>query len=95
MGQALRDRDDQGGFVDDGTFNSMGDIDGDAGEGLGALLTVAPIDGLTVGLGIYPKAATRIETNSKDWPLGRGILPIRTPLTPLSTPSSLTAPPMR
>jgi hypothetical protein len=54
------------GYVDDGTFNSMGDIDGDAGEGLGALLTVAPIDGLTVGLGIYPKDATRIETNSKD-----------------------------
>ncbi|WP_010260575.1 hypothetical protein [Treponema primitia] len=41
------------GKIDNGVWNTGGDEDGDAGEGLGALVQVAPIGGLTVGAGLY------------------------------------------
>lgn len=47
------------GIVDNGTFNSMGDIDGDAGEGTGLLAIVTPMDGLDLGVGVFTKDAAR------------------------------------
>ncbi|QQO10619.1 hypothetical protein [Breznakiella homolactica] len=42
------------GSVDDGTYNTMGYvIDGDVDEGIGALVNVSPIDGLSLGVGAY------------------------------------------
>ncbi|MDR3122278.1 MAG: hypothetical protein LBU16_00670 [Treponema sp.] len=44
----------KGGIVDDGTWNTAGAFLGsDAGEGLGALAKISPIDGLDIGVGAY------------------------------------------
>jgi hypothetical protein len=43
----------KGGLVDDGTWNTMGRMDGDVDEGLGALARVTPIPGLDIGVGAY------------------------------------------
>jgi hypothetical protein len=44
----------KGGIVDDGTWNSGGAyLNGDQGEGLGALAKISPITGLDIGLGVY------------------------------------------
>jgi hypothetical protein len=44
----------KGGIVDDGTWNTGGAyLNGDMGEGLGALVKVTPIAGLDIGLGAF------------------------------------------
>jgi hypothetical protein len=44
----------KGGIVDDGTWNTGGTyLNGDQGEGLGALAKITPITGLDIGLGVY------------------------------------------
>ena len=45
-----------GGVIDNGTYNSMGDWDSDGGEGTGALINIRPIKDLSIGLGIYADA---------------------------------------
>jgi len=41
------------GLVDDGSWNTAGDIGGDSGEGTGVLVLVMPMDGLNFGAGMY------------------------------------------
>jgi hypothetical protein len=41
------------GVVDDGSWNTAGDIGGDSGEGTGVLVLVMPMDGLNFGAGMY------------------------------------------
>jgi hypothetical protein len=44
----------KGGIVDDGTWNTGGAyLNGDMGEGLGALAKISPIAGLDIGLGVF------------------------------------------
>lgn len=42
-----------GGLVDDSTWASGGFLGDDAGEGLGALVRVSPLEGLDFGIGVY------------------------------------------
>jgi hypothetical protein len=41
------------GFIDDGSFNSLGTNDGDVDEGLGTLLVLSPTSDFSIGAGVY------------------------------------------
>jgi hypothetical protein len=62
----------KGGIVDDGTWNTGGAyLNGDMGEGLGALAKITPITGLDIGLGAFV-AETPLESQNNSMFFGAG-----------------------